>query len=337
MSIAALLVLTQAVIQPSPPGDLAMLCQREGIVGLSVAVYDKGKITTYQAGWADREAKKPVTEQTVVRYGSIAKPVTAVLVMDLVQKGKLNLHQGVSNWVSGFDDKGGKINLRRVLSHTSGIRHYQAGKPDTFYTRFTVDQGLQMIAKDPLLFEPGEKYSYSTHAYTVAAAALEESSGKKFDLLVKNFGIGMGAPSLLCEDRSVSNVHRSKLYTKASPAPTLETKEEDVSWKAAGGGMESTAADLAKFGATVISTRLLNSASRHAMWSPQSLNSGSYSSYGLGWQNLGKGRWGHGGSQQGCSTMLMIDPVNQKVVAVMANTSGVGTAVRRVADQLIEK
>lgn len=337
MSVAALMVLAQAVIQPSPPGDLAMLCQREGIVGLSVAIYDKDKLTTYQAGWADREARTPITEKTLIRYGSIAKPVTAVLVMQQIEKGRLNLHQGVGHWITGFDDKGDKINLRRILSHTSGIRHYQLGRNEAFFKRFSVSQGLDLIAKDPLLFEPGEKYSYSTHAYTVAAAALETASGKPFDHLVKTLGASIGASTLVCENRSNFNSHRSKLYTKAAPNPKLEGKEEDVSWKAAGGGMESTAADLARFGANVMSAKLVNSASRHAMWSPQTLNSGASSSYGLGWQNLGKGRWGHGGAQQGCSTMLIIDPLNQKVVAVMANTGGVGTAVRRVADQLIEK
>ncbi len=337
MSLFALLLALQAGTQPSPPGDLAMLCQREGIVGLSAAVYQAGKITTYQAGWADREAKKPITEQTLLRYGSIAKPVTAVLVMQQVQKGKLNLHQGVSTWIPGYDDKSGKINLRRVLSHTSGIRHYQTGKPDTFYTRFSVDQGLKLIADDPLLFDPGEKYSYSTHAYTVAAAAVEKASGTRFDQLVKGLGVSAEATTLVCENRAIVSPHRSKLYTKASPSPRLESKEEDISWKAAGGGMESTAADLTRFGVGVMQAKLVNSAARQAMWRSQPLNSGASSSYGLGWQNLGKGRWGHGGAQQGCSTMLIIDPINQKVVSVMANTGGVSAAVRRVADLLTEK
>jgi CubicO group peptidase (beta-lactamase class C family) len=335
MSIAALLVLTQVVIQPSPPGDLAMLCQREGIVGLSVAVFESGRITTYQGGWADREAKKPMTEKTLLRYGSIAKPVTAVLVMDQVQKGKLNLHQGVSKWIPGYDDKGGKINLRRILSHTSGIRHYQTGKPDTFYTRFSVDQGLQLFAKDPLLFEPGEKYSYSTHAYTVAAVALEKVTGKKFDQLVKELGIEAKAPTLMCENRFSFNANRTKLYKKATPAPILESKEEDISWKAAGGGMESTAVDLAKFGAGVMTAALVNSASRHAMWTSQVLHSGRISAYGLGWQKRPNGFWGHGGSQQGCTTLLLVDPVRKKVVAVMANTEDAGAAVGRVASQIL--
>lgn len=68
------------------------------------------------------------------------------------------------------------------------------------------------------------------------------------------------------------------------------------------------------------------------MWTPQTLNSGAKTSYGLGWQSMAGGKWGHGGAQQGCSTMLIIDPSQKKVVAVMANTSGAGAPVRRLAE-----
>ncbi len=322
-SISLLLLGTQ----PNPPGDLALFCQREGIVGVSVAVASQGRITTYQGGFADREAKKLVSSETRFRLGSISKPVTAVLVMKQVEKGRLNLHQGVSTWVQGFDDRGGKVTLRRVLSHTAGIRHYQVGKSEAQYKPFSVTEGLALFAKDPLLFEPGEKYSYSTHGLTIAAAALENAAGSSFADLASSLGLA----SLRVEDRSKAG-ERAKLYAKATPAAKLEAKEEDISWKAGGGGLESTAADLAKFAFGVMDGSLVTSASRTQMWTKQFLNSGRLTTYGLGWAAMADGKWGHGGSQQGCSTLMICDPAAKKAVVVMANTSGVGPAVKRLAD-----
>lgn len=323
-SSLALLVLGA---QPNPPGDLALFCQREGIVGVSVAIASRGKVTTYEGGFADREAKKKVTAETRFRLGSISKPVTAVLVMKQVERGKLNLHQGVSVWIKGFDDKGGKVNLRRVLSHTAGIRHYQSGKIDAQFRPFTVAEGLAVFAKDPLLFEPGEKYSYSTHGLTLAAAALETAAGTSFADLVASLGFD----SLRVEERSKEGV-RSRLYAKATPFPRLEAKEEDISWKAGGGGMESTAAELAKFAYGVMDGSLVRPASRAQMWTRQSLNNDRLTAYGLGWSAMSNGKWGHSGSQQGCSTLMICDPSAKKAVVVMANTSGVGPAVKRLAD-----
>lgn len=325
--MTSLLALLLLGAQPNPPGDLALFCQREGIVGVSVAIASQGKVTTYEGGFADREAKQKVTAETRFRLGSISKPVTAVLVMKQVERGRLNLHQGVSRWVQGFDDRAGRVTLRRVLSHTAGIRHYQAGKSDAQFRPFTVTEGLAVFANDPLLFEPGERYSYSTHGLTLAAAALERAAGTSFVDLVASVELD----SLRVEERSKEGV-RSKLYAKATPAPRLEAKEEDISWKAGGGGMESTAADLAKFAYGVMDGSLVRSASRVQMWTRQTLNNGRLTSYGLGWSAMSEGRWGHGGSQQGCSTMMICDPAAKKAIVVMANTSGVGPAVKRLAE-----
>lgn len=296
-------------------------------MGLSVAVASPGRITTYEGGFADREGKKPVTAETRFRLGSISKSVTAVLVIRQVEKGRLTLHQGVSTWVQGFDDREGRVSLRRALGHTAGIRHYQAGKSDAQFRPFTVTEGLAVFAKDPLLFEPGERYSYSTHGLTLAAAALEKVTGSSFAGLVASLGFA----SLRIEDRSGPGV-RSKLYAKATPSARLEVKEEDISWKAAGGGLEATASDLARFAMGVMDGSLVNSASRAQLWTRQTLNNGRQTSYGLGWAAMADGRWGHSGSQQGCSTLMVCDPAAKKAVVVLANTSGAGPAVKRLAD-----
>lgn len=307
------------------------LCARRrvelGIVGLRAVVIEDGELVFHGgAGFADRERQLLTTPDTLFRLGSISKPVTAALVMQEVAAGRLELDADLRRYSPELRDKLAPLTLRQVLSHTSGVRHYAPGKIDNSTKLRTTREALELFVDDALLFAPGERYSYSTHAYTLAAHVLESVTRQPFERLVRERVAARGAPSLDCERLAQSKPARAKLYNTVQGAePLLQLIPEDNSWKYAGGGLESTALDLARFGQLMLDDQLVERAQRDAMWAPTRLNDGSTSNYGLGWSlDPERGLVSHTGSQQGCHCALLIDSQRRRVVAVMTNTLGGG-------------
>ncbi len=315
----------------------ASFLDQSGAVGVSVAVLNNGKLWEAQAGYADRDAKLPVTPRTLFRLGSISKPVTAAITMRFVERGKLNLDEPASRHIFGFNDRGGQVTLRRLLSHTAGIRHYMPNRPEALFAPLPTSRALDLFSRDPLIADPGTKYSYSTHAFTLVAAAIEDVADHPFPQVVRST-VGKLAPSLACEVLAESKPERTSLYTKPNSGPATNAgKRENLSWKFGGGGMESAAGDLARFGDAVMRAKFLKATSRDQMWTAQDLLDGTKTSYGLGWAIGKDGTRSHNGGQQGCSTSLIVDPSSKTTVVVLANTSGVGNAVSALAGDLLSR
>lgn len=293
------------------------------IVGASVAIIDQsGELSSVAAGYADKQKLLPTSATTVYRLGSISKPVTSVAALQLVEKEALSLDNDIRVVVSDWPDKSGVITLRHLLTHTSGIRHYVLSKRDVFYKRFTVTESLGVFKDDTLLFKPGARVSYSTHAFSLVARMVEIASKQEFGKYIENhISLVAGANSLRLEDRSKSDSNRSLLYNhNAKGQSVLALQAEDISWKSGGGGMESSAEDLAKFGYAVLSSRLLSKSTTEQMLSKQSI-AGLDTFRGLGWA-IGEFGPEHGGAQQGCRSLLVLDIKSQSIFVVMTNTGG---------------
>lgn len=306
--------------------------EKECAAGVSVAISAKNRWWICQAGYANVEKKLPVKKETLFRLGSVSKPIAATLAMSLVQEGQLNLDKGIGAYVAGFPDHNGTITLRRLLCHTSGIRHYIKDKSDVFYEPKTMTEALGIFKDDPLQFEPGEKYSYSTHAYTVIAAAVESASKMSYRDYLRTYISKRCAPSLDCEVIADNKADRTELYAKGSPDPKLQEKRQDISWKVGGGGLEATAEDIARFGYWVADRRLLKRETLDDMWSKQKQNDGKLMGTGLGWDLSKKGFARHAGGQQGCSAYLLVDQKKKIAVAVLCNTEGM--PVGKLAEDL---
>lgn len=291
------------------------------IVGASVAIMKEMESHSFGSGMADREKGVGVNQDTVFRLGSISKPVTAVAALQLVQEGKLSLFAPASRYAPEWTTP--NVTLRHLLTHSSGIRHYVATKRDVFYNRMSVAQSLDVFKDDPLLFQPGERVSYSTHAFSLVARMVETASGSDFASYVRaNVANRAEATTLALEDRSVANSNRSKLYSiRANAESVLESVEEDISWKSGGGGMESSAKDLARFGFAAMTGKLLDKQMTDFMFQPQVVG-GLDTNKGLGWSFSPFGQPEHGGAQQGCRCLMVLDREHGTVYVVMTNTGG---------------
>lgn len=307
-------------------------------VGLSVSVRKSGKPLHEKGyGWQDKESKIPASNQTIYRLGSISKSVTAVATMQLVESGKLDLKTSISTYIPEWKSTKPKITLEQLLSHTSGVRHYMAGRRDNTTNHYTTtSEALNLFINDNLHFPPGEDYKYSTHAYTLVARAIETASNQSFaEYLNTSIFKKLGKSTLSLEDLSKPvPKNRASLYNVfGSTGAVIKAKTpEDNSWKYGGGGMESSAPDLAKFGEAVLNGTLLKAETLNRMWTAPKFSKNQ--SYALGWAMPSKQTFGHGGAQQGCRTMLIIHPKTKTVVVAMSNLGGPG--LDNLAGQILE-
>src|SRR6185436_12732482 len=147
------------------------------IPGLSIALVDGHEIVWARGfGLADRDRKIPATAETVYRVGSVSKLFTDIAVMQLVERGKLDLDAPVETYLPDFKPQnpyGVPVTLRRMMSHRSGlVRESPVGNyfdPDEPSLRETIAS----LNQTSLVYKPESKSKYSNAAIAVVGAVLE--------------------------------------------------------------------------------------------------------------------------------------------------------------------
>ncbi|HEV8236481.1 MAG TPA: serine hydrolase domain-containing protein [Gemmatimonadaceae bacterium] len=300
--------------------------ERQGLPGLQVAVGANGRVVySHAVGKADVENGVPLTPASLIRTGSIAKSISAVAAMMLVEAGRLDLDAPVQRYCNAFPTKPWPITTRELLSHTSGIRHYRGTEPDntTHYARMA--DGFAIFANDSLLFQPGSHFSYSTYGYTVVGCVIEGASGQSFyDYVREHVLIAAGMTHTVVDDIFAILPHRAHGYHGHRDS-VANAGLMDGSYKIPGGGLVSTADDLVRFGMALMSGKLLKRETLDLMWTPTRvpvLDGGQPSTYGLGFEIVivdGQKVVSHSGGQQGTTTHLVMIPGRSFAVATMAN------------------
>jgi serine beta-lactamase-like protein LACTB len=322
------------------------------VPGISVAVVQDGELVWSQGfGMADLENFVPATSSTLFRLGSISKPITATAIMQLSERGKLDLDAEVQKYCPAFPKKEWPITSRELLGHLGGIRHYNPdGKgdiPDDSAKHFaSMEESLQIFSGDPLVAKPGTKFHYSTYGYTVLGCVLEGAASEKYVDFVKENVFGPAGMEETQADNFFAIVpHRSRWYHKDKSGVVQNAGVLDSSYKIPGGGLISSADDMARFEIAVMADKLLKPATREAMWTPQKAADGSQNGYGLGWgtqKKYGVALVEHSGSQQGTSTSMILVPERRAGVVVLANMDGVdatalSTEILRISLDLKDK
>ena len=194
-------------------------------------------------GMADLENMVPATAQTRIRLASITKPITATAVMQLVERGKMELDAPIQKYVPTFPQKQWPVTVRLLLGHLSGIRHY-ASDEEVASTRHYLNrvEPLKIFQDDPLKFEPGTQFSYTTYGFNLLGAAVEMVSGKPFeDYLRENIFEPAGMHSIGLDDGYAIIPHRSRGYELTADKQIRNCGLADTSNKVPGGGLISTA------------------------------------------------------------------------------------------------
>jgi CubicO group peptidase (beta-lactamase class C family) len=295
---------------------------------MSIAIGKDGQIWSNGYGLSDLENFVPAKSSTTYRTASIAKPMTAVALMKLVERGKIDLDAPVQKFVPEFVESRWPVTPRQLLGHLGGVRHYrdsaEAALKDHYWS---VSDAIKLFAADPVEHEPGTKYLYTTFGYVLLGRLIENLGGCAFmDCLKENVLAPAGMSSTQSDDvfRIVPN--RSRGYQRTERGEVLNCVLHDTSYKIPGGGLLSTAPDLVRFAMAIDSGRLLRPESIAEMFRPLHTRDGVSTGYGLGWGTTefsGQRAITHGGGQAGVSTVLVYLPERHTALAMMFNLEGV--------------
>ena len=307
-----------------------------GVPGIGVAVVLEGE-PAWSAGFgmADLENSSPATSSTLFRLGSISKPLTATATMQLWERGKLDLDAPVQKYCPAFPQKEWPITSRELLGHLGGIRHYNPdGKgdiPDDSARHFAnMEESLQVFANDPLVAQPGTKFHYSTYGYTLLGCVLEGAASQKYvDYMRENVFKLARMEQTQADDFFAVIQHRSRWYHKDKAGVVRNAGVLDSSYKIPGGGLISSADDMARYEAAILADKLLKRSSRDVMWTSLKTTDGKATGYGFGWglvEKFGVHIMAHTGGQQGTSTSFAIVPERRAGVVVLTNMDGVDAA-----------
>lgn len=309
---------------------------RLSIPGLSVAIVMDNKLR-WQGGYgvADIENFVPAKPLTVYRIASVTKSLTAVAAMQLVEKGKLDLDAPIQKYVPSFPVKGFPITTRLLLSHLSGVRGYTQSEGERTDHYESLTEALSVFKNDPLQHEPGTRYTYTTFGYTLLGAAIEGASGMTYTNYMREH---IFEPSGMTHTY-VDNIFAVILNRARGYSPRVygvfdgnyrNASLMDSSYKIPGGGLVSTAEDLARFAIALLNGKLIKKETLELMSRNQKTSDGRETGYGYGWYIEGRsgrpadGSISHGGVQQGFTSDLWILPRKRFAVVILTNLEGGG-------------
>lgn len=312
-----------------------------GVPGLSVSLAQNDTIVFAQGfGMGDVEQSVPVRAESVFRIASISKPITATAVMQLVERGLVSLDDPIQRYVPSFPRKPqGEVRVRHLLTHTSGVRHYKGSEFSLAEFFPTLERAIAVFRNEPLEFAPGERYLYSTYGYNLLQGVIEVASGRSYEDYVRaNIFVPASMLSTYLEHPQEIVRYRVRQYVAgATPFSVLNAPYVDLSVKWAGGGIISTASDIARFSIALDQGRLLKPETLERMYTSARLNNGNITGYGFGWmvaQEGGHTFVAHSGGAMGGTTYLLREPKARTAAVLLANLDNV-PRLRELAQQLL--
>jgi CubicO group peptidase (beta-lactamase class C family) len=347
------------------PQRMKSFVDQQIVAGAVTLVAHGSDVVEFDAtGMADVAAGHPMRKDSIFQIMSMTKPVTAVGIMMLAEEGKLALRDPVDLYLPEFKNlrvattvgpdavrmaiPNHAITIRDLLTHTAGIQDYPGPPAIRDYPQtmnVSLDEVVRQLAKQPLLFQPGTQWSYSSPGIEILGRIIEVCSGEKYvDYITEHIlrPLGMKDSFFFPPPDKVERIAMVYAHKdgKLVPAPGSilggdpARHRHGAIFPAPGWGLYSTAEDLLHFYRMMLNDgvyeghRYLSPFSVHVMTEPQTTGIQPVgwmrgSDYGLAWEvvtdPLGElaghsiGTYGHGGA---FGTQGWIDP-NNDLISIM--------------------
>ncbi|SKA44176.1 CubicO group peptidase, beta-lactamase class C family [Chitinophaga eiseniae] len=294
--LSLLLLLSWAVNAQSLSSRLDSLLKdyhRKGQLDGTILVARKGKVV-YQGhfGYANRQFNIPIGPDTRFPIASITKLYTAVLVMQLQEEKKLDIHQPVSAYLPELLPVAGKkITLQQLLLHSSGL---PGDKVADYYARSTPRPAnfIRKNVKDSTLFEPGSRFRYNNVDYILLGAVIEKVTGKHWEQVLKEKVL---APLQLANTgvvvqqdiipRLAYGYHNYTFGTGTAQDTLFNDETPYFENYATAGSLYATALELLKLDEALYGHKLLSPAALAVMYTPATELG--YNKYSRGYPALG--------------------------------------------------
>jgi len=294
--------------------------------GLTIGFMKDDVVWVKGYGYADLENKTPAKAESAYRLGSVAKSMTAVAIMQLVEKGKINLDAEVQTYVPYFPKKQWPVTVRQLLGHLGGISHYKNPAAELhFKDHKSTREAIAVFENFDLVAEPGTRYSYSSYGYNLLGAVVEAASGLAYgDYMRQNVWGPLGMSDTRMDDPLDLIPNRVRGYQLVN-GKVKNSEAIDISSRFGAGGARSTVPDLLKYASGVMGEKLLSGDSMNVVTASMSTREGRLTNYGMGWETSpynGRYMLVHSGGQQETTTLLYLLPSRKMAIAVAMNFEG---------------
>jgi D-alanyl-D-alanine carboxypeptidase len=302
------------------------------VAGFSIAVVWHGHVVVAKGyGLADVDAKTPAAATSIFRIGSITKQFTAAAILQLATAGKLSVDDPLGKYLPDFP-YGKQITLRQLLTHTSGLKDYTSLPwfDEHMGEAFPRAELVAKIAAEPLVFEPGTKWSYCNSGYYLLGLVIEKVSGQSYADYVKQHVL---APAGLADTAycpQAQDYPRAAHGYQVKDAKLAPAAPLDMAHPYAAGSLCSTAPDLVAWMNALAHGKVVDAAAWKQMTTPVTV-AGQARPYGFGLfvSDLGGHKQiGHGGGINGFVSALEYYPDDDLYIAVLVDTES------PLADQL---
>ncbi len=313
----------------------------------NVLVAEKGKVIYKKSfGFSNDSTKEKLNENSIFELASVSKQFTAMAIVILKEKGKLNFDDKMSRYIpelSNYDN----ITVRHLLNHTSGLPDYMEIM-DTVFDKRKIATNIDIInifakLKPDVLFEPNTQWQYSNTGYALLASIIERASGMSYaeylskvifkPLKMTNTFVYTRryAPKKL-DNYAFGYVYSDSLKKYCLPDDLNETKQ--VVWLdgiVGDGTVNSTVVDLLKWDRALYTSKLISQESKNEVFTSSELNDSTKTNYGFGWFIEDNGVYGnvvnHSGGWPGYMTLIDRHIQNDKTIIVLLNYSNDNTYI----------
>ena len=355
------------------PQRIKHFIDEQTVAGAVTLVAHGNDVIEFQAlGMADVEADRPMQKNTIFQIMSMTKPVTAIGIMMLAEEGKLALRDPVEQYLPEFHNAHVAANagpdaarlsrpdhpvtIRDLLTHTAGIPDPAPAAIHDYPQLLNVplSEVVRQLATEPLLFQPGTQWSYSSPGIEILGRIIEVCSGQKYeDFITERILQPLGMkdsffypPADKIDRIAMVYVQKNGKLVRA-PATILggdpAKHRPGAVFPAPGWGLYSTAEDLLHLYRMMLNNgayedhRYLSPFSVHLMTEPHTIGIHPVgwmrgADYGLAWEVVtdplgelsghGKGTYGHGGA---FGTQGWIDPQNNLISILLIQRADGGT------------
>lgn len=315
--------------------------------GLSVGVYSKGEILFKKGyGIANLDYDIKITPETVFDIGSVSKQFTAACIILLENEGKISLDDDIRQYIPEIKEfEEGKITIRNLLHHTSGLRDYlglMSLSGISFDDYFTEQKGLDILARqNELNFAPGSEYLYSNSGYLTLAIIIRRVSGESIGTFAqKNIFTPLEMKNtFIYEDGAKVVKNRAIGYSKDGDE---YKREHHFDFVVGGDGqVYTTIEDFFKWSENFKDNNLGNDTFLNKMLTKGILTNGDSIDYALG---LSHGVYKnhktieHGGAWGGFRANYLQFPEEDLAIAIMSNLGNVnaGQKAKQIADIVLK-
>jgi len=300
----------------------------------SVLIAEKGNVIYKKGfGMADMEWNIPNQPDTKHRLGSITKQFTAMLIMQLVEQGKLKLDVPISTYLPDYPKKNGDvITIHHLLTHSSGIPNmtsFPGFLKNVSRNAYSPMQLVNISADSTLQFKPGERFAYSNSGYLLLGYIMEKVTGRSYEQLLqeniftplKMNNTGYDHHESLLKNRARGYEKNGRRYVNADFI--------DMSVPYAAGALFSTVEDLYLWNQALYGNQLLRKENMALLFTKHISSGGDH--YGYGW-SIGETPLGntaerietigHGGGINGFNTQLTRILSDKSFIVLLNNTGG---------------